>query len=191
MNKIDKAIETQMKNIESKTGKSLEELTRFILASKLSKHSELRDMVREKFQLGYGDANMLVHVARGSANLNSSSSAPAEIEAAVDRIYSAKKEPLRSLHAHVMKEIHKLGEFEIAPKKAYLSLRRKKQFAMVGPGTKGRLEIGLNMKSVPGTERLEELPPGGMCQYRVFLNRPSDVDQELIGWIRTAYESAV
>ena len=111
-------------------------------------------------------------------------------EAAVEEYYSGKNEALRPIHEAVMKRIEKLGEFEIAPKKKYLSLRRKKQFAMVGPGSKGRVEIGLNMKDVQGTDRLESLPPGGMCQYRVFLHEPSDVNDELMAWVKTAFESA-
>lgn len=89
-----------------------------------------------------------------------------------------------------MQAIHTLGEFEIAPKKTYLALRRKRQFAMVGPGTKGRLEIGLNMKGVDATPRLEALPPGGMCQYRVFLTSPEEVNTELLDWLKIAYDSA-
>jgi hypothetical protein len=50
-----------------------------------------------------------------------------------------------------MKAIADLGDFEVAPKKTYLSLRRKKQFAMVDV---------------------------------------AEIDAELIGWIRTAYEGA-
>ena len=76
------------------------------------------------------------------------------------------------------------------PKKGYLSLRRKKQFAMLGPASKGRVEVGLNMKGVQGTERLQEMSPGGMCQYKVFLADPAEVDAELVSWIRQAYDSA-
>lgn len=61
---------------------------------------------------------------------------------------------------------------------------------MVGPGTKGRLEIGINAKDVPATERLVEMPPGGMCQYKVWLTEDNQIDQELFNWIKMAYDSA-
>ena len=99
-------------------------------------------------------------------------------------------EPSFPIHEALMKAISGFGEFEIAPKKGYLSLRRKKQFAMIGPGTKTRVDVGLNMKGVPATERLLELPPGGMCQYKVNVAEAREVDAELIGWIRQAYDSA-
>ena len=76
------------------------------------------------------------------------------------------------------------------PKKGYLSWRRKRQFAMVGPASRGRLEVGLNMKNVDSTERLQAQPPGGMCQYKVYLTSPMEVDDELMVWIRQAYERA-
>ncbi|MHB0967308.1 MAG: DUF5655 domain-containing protein, partial [Bellilinea sp.] len=81
-------------------------------------------------------------------------------------------------------------EFEIAPKKTYLSLRRKRQFAMLGPATKARVEVGLNMRGIEPTERLVQLPPGGMCNYKVNLTDTDQVDDELIDWLRTAYDSA-
>jgi hypothetical protein len=46
------------------------------------------------------------------------------------------------------------------------------------------------MKGVPTTSRLIALPPGGMCQYKVNVTEAGEVDQELIGWIRQAYDSA-
>jgi hypothetical protein len=46
------------------------------------------------------------------------------------------------------------------------------------------------MKGVAGTTRLQELPAGGMCQYRVYLSAPSELDAELLGWLRTAYDAA-
>jgi hypothetical protein len=89
-----------------------------------------------------------------------------------------------------MLQINRFGSFEIAPKKTYVSLRRKKQFALIGPATNTRVEVGLNMKGVKGTARLLELPPGGMCSYKVKLTNPSEVDAELVGWMRQAFEAS-
>jgi hypothetical protein len=90
-----------------------------------------------------------------------------------------------------MAALARFGAFEVAPKKGYVSLRRKKQFAMIGPGSATRVDVGLNMKDVPATERLLAEKPGGMCQYKVKLSSASEVDAELIGWLRLAFDAAV
>lgn len=89
-----------------------------------------------------------------------------------------------------MAAIDEFGAFVIAPKKGYVSLRGKKQFAMIGPATNTQVEVGLNMKGVKGTARLVEQKPGGMCQYKVRVTNRHEVDAQLIEWIRTAYDAA-
>jgi hypothetical protein len=89
-----------------------------------------------------------------------------------------------------MPQVSQFGAFEIAPRKTYLSLRRSKQFATLGPATNTRVEVGLNMKGIKPTGRLEQLPPGGMCQYRVKLTAADQLNAELIGWIREAFEQS-
>ena len=108
----------------------------------------------------------------------------------LDAIYAGPKAPLRALHERLHAAISKLGPFEAAPKKAYVSLRRKKQFATLGPATKDQIELGLNAKSLAASPRLKALPPGGMCQYSVRLSKPGEVDAELLGWVRVAYDAA-
>jgi hypothetical protein len=108
----------------------------------------------------------------------------------INGFYSGPKAHLRPIHDAVMAEINKLGEFEMTPKKTYISLRRKRQFAMLGPGSSTRVDLGLNMKGVAPTERLTAMPPGGMCQYQVRLTSINEVDGDLMGWIKTAFESA-
>lgn len=186
MSTVDKAIQTQLANIQKKTGKTLDELGKLIAASGLTKHGEIREMLKRDLGLGHGDANTLVHTVLQAA----AAAAPAAGGDVLDEIYAGPKAALRPIHEALMQEIHRFGDFEIAPKKAYVSLRRKKQFAMIGPATNTRVEVGLNMKGVPGTDRLLEQPAGGMCQYKVKVTSAAEVDRELIGWIRTAYESA-
>jgi hypothetical protein len=108
----------------------------------------------------------------------------------LSEIYAGRKADLRPIHDAFMAAIGKFGAFEIAPKKGYVSLRRKKQFAMIGPGSKTRVDIGINVKGVKGSDRLVELPPGGMCQYKVALTDPKEVDKELIGWVKQAFDAA-
>ena len=62
---------------------------------------------------------------------------------------------------------------------------------MIGPATNTQVEIGLNMKGVKGTSRLIEQKPGGMCQYKVRVGDRKDVDKELLGWIRHAYDGSI
>ena len=108
----------------------------------------------------------------------------------LDAIYSGPKAPLRKIHERLHAAISKFGPFEAAPKKAYVSLRRKKQFATIGPATKDQVELGLNAKSLPAAPRLKALAPGGMCQYSVRLSAAGEVDAELLSWVRAAYDAA-
>jgi hypothetical protein len=190
MSSVDKALATQIENLQKRSGKTLEQLYAMIRKSGLTKHGEIRDMLKTKLKMGHGDANTVVHCfAQAEVPASKNKGAKASSEPA-DELYVGPKEQLRPIHDKLMTEIGKFGEFEIAPKKAYVSLRRKKQFAMIGPATQTRVEVGLNMKGVKGTERLEALPAGGMCQYRVKVTDPKQVDKQLIGWIKQAYDSA-
>ena len=190
MSVVDKALETQLRNIQARTGKSLEELYSLIRKSGLSKHGEIRDMLKRDLAMGHGDANTLVHMYLKPSEEPAAQGASAPMGDVLGEIYAGAKANLRPIHDRLMAAIEKFGPFEIAPKKGYVSLRRKKQFAMIGPATKTRVEVGLNMKGVAATARLLAMPAGGMCQYKVNVTDAEEVDPELIAWIREAYDSA-
>jgi hypothetical protein len=188
MSSPDKAIQTQIENIQKKTGKSLIELAEIVRKSGLTKHGEIRDMLKQKLGLGHGDANTLVHVVLRSDGTRAAEGKSED--AVLDEIYSGAKAGFRPIHEKLMKEISKFGAFEVAPKKGYVSLRRKKQFAMIGPKTNTRFEVGLNAKDFKRSARLLEQPKGSMCNYIVQLTDEKEVDAELVGWIKSAYEGA-
>ena len=179
---------TQLANLEKRTGKTLVELEEIVRRSGLTRHGEVREMLKTELGMGHGDANTLVHHLFQSDG--GSQAAGKTAGAVLDEIYTGPKSALRPIHDALMRAIDGFGEFEVAPKKAYVSLRRKKQFAMIGPATNSRVEVGLNMKGVPGRERLLAQPPGGMCQYKVKLTGVTEVDAELLSWLRVAFDSA-
>jgi hypothetical protein len=184
-----KAVETQLANIEARTGKSLAELATLLKSSGLARHGELRDFLKQKLALGHGDANAVV--AHVLSQAGAASQVPGNVGGdLLAGIYIGPKSALRPIHDALMKAIDQFGQYEVAPKKGYVSLRRKKQFAMIGPATNTRVELGLNMKGVAATARLVEMPAGGMCNYKVKLTQVDDVDQEVISWVHRAFDSA-
>ena len=187
---------TQLRNIQAKTGRSIADLHAVLAASGLTKTGERRSLLMAEFQLGYGDANAVAlfygkPVPPLDGGPTSSSAAPATPAGdALDALYTGPKAALRPLHDAVLALVHGFGNFEQAPKKTYISLRRKKQFAMVGPATRTEVEIGLNAKALPAHPRLRVVPPGGMCTHTVRLSQLAEVDADLAGWLRTAFDAA-
>jgi hypothetical protein len=187
---MDKAYATQLANIEKRTGKSLAALAALISSSGLTKHGEIRDFLKRDLGMGHGDANTLVHYVQQSDGASAAAAAGKDTADVLDDIYTGAKAHLRPIHDRIMSAVTGFGAFEIAPKKGYVSLRRKKQFAMIGPATNTRVEVGLNMKDVTATDRLVAMPAGQMCQYKVKVSDTAEVNQELLDWMRRAFDAA-
>lgn len=182
---IDKALATQLANIEQRTGKTLAQLQALVLGSGLEKHGERVAMLKRDLGMGHGDANTIAHLARRAA----APAAPAGADP-LDDLYTGAKAGLRPIHARLMAGIAAFGPCEVAPKKGYVSLRRKKQFATIGPATKTEVEIGLNAKDARVASRFTALPPNGMCQFKTRISAVDAVDDALLAAIRIAYDEA-
>ena len=182
MGSLDDATRNQIRNIEANTGRSMSEWVALVATSGRAKHGEIVAWLKSHHGFTHGNANLVALTAlRGPA-------AP-EGDALVDRIYSGPKASLRPLHDRVVGLARGLGsDVELAPKQSYVSLRRSKQFGTVGPASGGRLEVGLNLKDVEPGGHLETAT--GMCTHRVRITTPAELDAEVEGWLRAAYEQA-
>ncbi len=130
MSTVDQALATQLANIEKRTGKTLAELIAIAKGCGLEKHGQIRDYLKEHLKMGHGDANTVTHYALQSSSSFQPKAADTD---PLDAIYAGPKAALRPIHEKLIAAISKWGEFEISPKKGYVSLRRKKQFATIGP----------------------------------------------------------
>lgn len=180
------AMQTMHKNLEEKTGKSLREWITIVNQSPLQKHGELVKMLKEDHGLGHGYANMVVHEAKQSH----SAATEGEVDWVAEQYKG--KESLRPLYDHLMQEVKTFGpDVELSPKKAYVSLRRKKQFAIIQPSTKTRLDIGLNLKGTAPSGKLEAAGSwNAMCTHRIKLEEGAAIDAEIIDALRLAYNQA-
>jgi hypothetical protein len=184
MSSVDEATRTQIRNIESQTGKSLDELIRIGLETGITKHKELQAFFTTEFGLTYGNANVLTVFTRDKMK-----GASGEEENFVDAQYTG-KETLRPIYDALIAAVEGFGDdVEIAPKRTYVSLRRKRQFGLIQPSTATRVDVGVNLKGVEPAGRLEKSGSfNSMVSHRVRLSAAGDVDDELIGWLRQAYE---
>jgi hypothetical protein len=179
---LDEAVRNQIRNIEAATGRSMADWVALVGTSGRSKHGEIVAWLKADHGLGHGNANLIALTALRGPD------AP-EGDTLVDAIYAGPKAGLRPLHDRVVEIVHGFGgDVELAPKQAYVALRRSKQFGTVGPASGGRLEIGLNLKGVEPAGRLET--SSGMCTHRVRLTSPGELDDEVIAWLHEAYERA-
>ena len=186
MSSVDEATQTQIRNIEAQTGQSLDELIQSGLATGMTKHKELQTFFSDTYGLTYGNANVLAIFARDRLK-----GAAGEEENFIDAQYEGKKAALRPLYDELIAGVEAFGDdVEIAPKRTYVSLRRKKQFALVQPGA-GRVDVGINLKGVEPAGRLEKSGSfNAMCTHRVRVTGSDDIDAELLGWLRRAYDQA-
>ena len=183
---VDAALQSQIRNIETTYGKPLDCWFAVIDASGLAKHNEVVAMLKGDHGLAHGAAHRVSLLARQRDHAGVA--APPD---PADALYAGAKAGLRPLHDALIGEIRALGTFSIAPKKGYLSLRRRKQFAMVQPSTTSRIDLGLILSATPATGRLESAARfNPLFTHRVRITAVTDLDDELRGWLATAYALA-
>jgi predicted transport protein len=182
---MDKTVATMIENLKEKTGYSLNEWKELIVTKGFSKHGEIVKFLKEKHAVTHGYASEIALKVLGS-----DADSTTDTERLITSQYKG-KEHLKSYYDKLIAEIQKFdGDFEIAPKKTYVSLKRKKQFIILNPASKSRFEIGFNLKGVEPKGKLEAEKPNGICSHKINLSDISEIDQEVLDWIKMAFDSA-
>lgn len=182
---MDKTVATMIANLKEKTGHSIEEWTALITNAGLAKHGEIVKFLKETHNVTHGYASEIALKVLGS-DADSSNDANEFIVTQ----YKG-KEHLKAYYDKLIAEINQFeGEFNIDPKKTYVSLKRKKQFIVLNPASKTRFEIGFNLKGVEPSGKLEAEKPNGICSHKINLADISEINEEVISWIKMAYDKA-
>jgi predicted transport protein len=107
--------------------------------------------------------------------------------------FSGTKAALRPIYDQIMAVALSLGpDVKVNPRQSYIALARGKQFAILKPSTASRLDVGLRLRGFEPTPRLQEAGNFGSdsVSHKVCLVATNEIDEELIQWLRTAYERA-
>lgn len=187
MSSPDAAAQTMINNLQEKTGKSLDQWLKILAKQRFEKHGEIVKWLKSEHAVTHGFANLIAHMHRDAVASDS--------EGEVDLVgvqYKGPKAGLRPVYDAIIKVVSSLGtDVEVAPKKAYVSIRRSKQFALVQPSTKDRVDVGINLKGQPPTARLEKSGSfNTMVSHRVRVTKKGEVDADLKRWLKKAYDAA-
>ena len=178
--------EAMIQNLAEKTGKTLAQWLKIAGGSKLEKHGQLVKFLKSEHGMSHGYANLIAH-----KTLKSDAGSASSVGDLVEQQYAGSKANLRPIYEKLIKAVTKFGDVEVSPKKAYVSLRRAKQFALFQPSTATRLDVGIKLKDVKPVGRLEASGSfNAMVSHRVRIESSKDVDKELVGWLRQAYDAA-
>jgi predicted transport protein len=182
---MDKAMQTMLENMKEKTGHSLDEWKAIIAKKQLAKHGEIVKFLKEDHKVTHGYASEIALKA-----LASDAASATDTDDLLENQYKG-KEHLKPFYEKLIKEIQTFGgDFEIAPKKTYVSLKRKKQFIVLNPASKTRFEIGFNLKGIEPKGKLEAEKPNSICSHKINLAAITEIDKEVIDWIRMAFDKA-
>ncbi|MBE15119.1 MAG: phosphoribosylformylglycinamidine synthase [Cytophagaceae bacterium] len=179
---MDAALKTMIANMPEKTGKSLETWKQILQEKAFDKHMQAVNYLKKEHGVTHGFANTIVSLSKEDTS---------STEDLIASQYAG-KEQLFPIYNALIAYAKSLGDdVVISPKKTTVSVVRKKQFILVKPATKTRIDLGLKLKDIPVGTRLEGSGPfGSMCTHRVRITSPSDLDQELKDWIALAYTKA-
>lgn len=178
----EEQIKDMATNLPKTTGKSIDEWKAIVHSSGLKKHGEIVKLLKETHGIGHGYANMITHLS-----METHAAALVEQDVDLQAEWFAGKESMKPLYDKVMGIILAFGnDIEQSPKKGYMSLRRNRQFACVGPFTKAKMDLQIHLKGHADTDRLKSVK-AGMTSHVVKIGSLEEIDAEVIAWLKEAY----
>ena len=175
-----------IQNIEQKTGKALSEWFEIVKTTGLEKHGQILKYLKSEHGVTHGFANLITIKALEAGK------GPTDVQDLVAAQYSGPKAGLKPIYDRLIAMVSSFGgDVEISPKKAYVSLRRNKQFGLIQPSTRTRVDLGINLKDAAVTQRLESSGSfNAMVSHRVRLTAEDQIDGELQAWLKAAYDAS-
>lgn len=179
---MDDATKKLIDSLPAKTGRSLEQWSDILEESGLEKHGQMVALLKSDYGVTHGFANSiaLLHRERGIERTD---------DDLVNAQYSGAKAPLRAVHDRLVEIARGFGDdVEVSPKRTSVSLRRRTQFALVEAASSSRIALGVQLRGVDAAGRLRA--SNGMCSHVIDVRSVDDIDDEVVTWMREAYDRA-
>jgi predicted transport protein len=175
------AFGTMPTTLQEKTGRSLAEWQATVRGLGLTKHGEILKALKQDHGLTHGYANMLALLATGYGTSGE--------DELLSGLFAGPRAALRPIYDRVESVVTGFGEdIEVLPKKTMVGFKRKRQFACFMPASASRVDLGITMKDEAPADPRIKATPGGMTSHVVPVTSAGDVDDDVITWLRLAYD---
>jgi Domain of unknown function (DUF5655) len=107
----------------------------------------------------------------------------------VDSQYTGAKAALRPIYDALAAAAGELGDdVTVEGRGSYTPFVRGRQFAAVAAATRDRVDLGLRFSDPPADDRLQPSAGPGQATHKIVLRSVDDVDGQVLGLLRLAYE---
>jgi Domain of unknown function (DUF4287)/Domain of unknown function (DUF5655) len=181
------SFQAYLDTVQAKTGKTPDDFQLLASQKGLSKHGEIVAWLKADFGLGHGHANAIVAVLLKSETHSASK------DEKLDALCSGKKAVWRKTCDDLIAKLQALGpDLSAVANETYINiLVGKKKMAILQPSSAERFDIGLKLKGVAATQRLELAGSwNAMVTHRVRITDAKQIDAEVLAWFKQAYEAA-
>jgi predicted transport protein len=179
--------ESIAKNLPKKTGRTFEEWVGLAKKSGPKDRKKLVEWLESEHHLGRVTAGFLAAEAVGQSILDTY----ADEGALLEGMYSGEKAALRPLYDRLAEAARKIApDVELTVCKTYVGIRRGRQFAMIKPTTKTRVDLGLALPEIEAGGRLVKAGSIGndRMTHRLEITEAKDIDGEVKRWLKAAYD---
>ena len=173
-------------NIQAKTGLTPADFIKLAHEKGLTKHSEIMAWLKADYGLGHGHAQAMTRV------IMEADAPKVTRDEKITQQFNGAKGVWLPVYERLFEQVRQFGDdVGTAPTNSYISfVRDGRKFAIVAV-TAARLDIGIKRKGVPAEGRYESAGTwNAMVTHRVQISDPSQVDDDLVAWLRLAYEDA-
>lgn len=169
--------------LRRRTGAGVEEWNARVRDSGIDSEPALREWLAERDVIGYSQM-LLVMERFGYPHYL--------VESADDLVAGqyADRQELRPILDRILTVIGSVGDVRVQARKTYVALESPlRQFAVIKPSTRTRVDLGLRLADEPVGGRLQPAKGVGNASItvRVALTAPDDVDDEVLALLRRTY----
>jgi hypothetical protein len=172
----------RMRVLEKQTGEGLEFWNRRVRKENFKDEKTMRAWLKEQGVTGYAE-NLLVMERFGYPDFLTASA-----DELVEGQY-ADRQHLRPIYDAILAAVMTMGQVTIQTRKTYVSLLTpRRTFARVQPSTKSRVDVGLRIEGQKPGGRLQPSRIHETMKLQVSLTSAEEIDAEVLGWLRRAYQ---
>ncbi len=176
-----------MRNIETKTGKTLEEWIGIVQRDGPAEEKERLYWLKSEHGFGMNYAMWVAERASGKGSMTERY----DPEGSVREMF-ASRQGLIPIYEKLLEIGLSIAPDVIAcPCSTIVPLYRKHVFAQIKPTTKARIDLGLALKGVSTQDRLIDTggaTKGDRITHRIPIDSIQQIDKDVEHWLRVAYD---